>query len=284
MDAPRYTLASALQPGQFADVFSNEITPERGVKMHRHDFYEFFWLKTGKLLHTINGQEQELSCGDLVMIQPEDTHSLYALDEHGGTIENTAFRQDFLEKHLALASDTQWFGEPYAQRSTSIAPTVSTSPAQLAMLRQIHQHTIRNNASDIAVTALLTCIKSVVSHALDHTTGSHAAPLWLKELRADMTQPEHVILGRAALRKLCDKNLSYIHRVWKQYFDQTPGQFINAERIALAKVALTHAEQDITAICFDVGFNDLSYFFRLFKQQCGCSPLQYRKHNSYLSK
>ncbi|NLY97701.1 MAG: AraC family transcriptional regulator, partial [Clostridiaceae bacterium] len=30
-------------------------------------------------------------------------------------------------------------------------------------------------------------------------------------------------------------------------------------------------------ICFAVGFNNINYFNRLFKQQTGLSPLQYRK-------
>ena len=283
MSVNRYTLGCDSHDNQIAEVFSTTVTRSKRVKEHRHDFHEVLWVTSGKLIHTINGHRQELCVGDLVMIEPDDLHSLDAIDNIGGIINNTAFPSRLLEDYPSLHTGAAWFNRNNGYLPTSFPDIISMSPAQESMLRQLHQHAIRSSGNDISVLAMLNCLKSVAHQSLQNPLSHDPAPSWLKQLRAEMTHPKNVITGRDALSNLCDRNISYIHRMWKKHFHQTPGQFINSERIGLAKIDLIQSDKDMTTICYNVGFNDLSYFYRLFKDECGCSPLQYRKQNSYLS-
>ncbi len=42
--------------------------------MHRHEYYEFELIINGEPLHSINGKESRLKCGDLLFVTPADFH------------------------------------------------------------------------------------------------------------------------------------------------------------------------------------------------------------------
>lgn len=53
-------------------------------------------------------------------------------------------------------------------------------------------------------------------------------------------------------------------------------QYLHYHRVNFAQKLLSETEQDISAICFESGFNDLAHFYRIFKRLSGCSPRKYR--------
>ncbi|MBC7774974.1 MAG: helix-turn-helix domain-containing protein, partial [Phycisphaerae bacterium] len=57
----------------------------------------------------------------------------------------------------------------------------------------------------------------------------------------------------------------------------SPNQFIRNIRLNKAKELLRNPELSITAVAFDCGFNDPGYFSRVFKQELGVTPLEWRE-------
>lgn len=55
--------------------------------------------------------------------------------------------------------------------------------------------------------------------------------------------------------------------------------YLSRLRIERAKSLLGNTSHPITQICFDVGFNDLSHFERVFRSIAGITPSTYRKRN-----
>jgi signal transduction histidine kinase/CheY-like chemotaxis protein/AraC-like DNA-binding protein/ligand-binding sensor domain-containing protein len=56
----------------------------------------------------------------------------------------------------------------------------------------------------------------------------------------------------------------------------TPNRFIRNIRLRKAKELLLNQELSITAVAYDCGFNDPSYFTRIFKKEFGKTPLEWR--------
>ena len=52
--------------------------------------------------------------------------------------------------------------------------------------------------------------------------------------------------------------------------------FVNNYRINQAKIFLLK-DQSVTEVCFQVGFESLSYFNKLFKQHTGETPSEFKK-------
>ncbi|WP_148270452.1 hybrid sensor histidine kinase/response regulator transcription factor [Haliscomenobacter hydrossis] len=56
----------------------------------------------------------------------------------------------------------------------------------------------------------------------------------------------------------------------------SPNQFIRSIRLNHAKILLRDPELSITAVAYDCGFSDPSYFARVFKQEFGITPVEWR--------
>jgi len=65
-------------------------------------------------------------------------------------------------------------------------------------------------------------------------------------------------------------------RLFRQAFHRTPHQYLTERRLLKAKMLLADGTLSVTDICFEVGFESLGSFSRLFRRHVGCTPLAYR--------
>lgn len=82
-----------------------------------------------------------------------------------------------------------------------------------------------------------------------------------------------------SIKELSDKihmSESNFHRVFKNELNISPIDFINQERITLAKRLLQNPRKQIKDVYMECGFNSLSYFIRMFKRKEKISPREYQ--------
>jgi len=70
---------------------------------------------------------------------------------------------------------------------------------------------------------------------------------------------------------------SYLQRIFRQTQGMTIIEYLNRLRISRAKLLLTRTDDPIVDIAVASGFNSRQHFTRVFTQQAGLSPLQYRQ-------
>lgn len=71
-------------------------------------------------------------------------------------------------------------------------------------------------------------------------------------------------------------NKLYLGRLFKKETGKSISDFINSQRLKLAASMLINTEQSIISISSRTGFNNVTYFNRLFKDKYGISPKNYR--------
>jgi AraC-like DNA-binding protein len=76
---------------------------------------------------------------------------------------------------------------------------------------------------------------------------------------------------------LAGKSLSTFKREFKRHFDDTPANYIRNKRMKKAADLLVHSSLTVSEIAFQTGFEDPSYFSRLFFQRFNRLPSDYRK-------
>lgn len=85
---------------------------------------------------------------------------------------------------------------------------------------------------------------------------------------------------RIKMREIADHfylSESYLFELFRKHTNTTIMQFIAELRIRKACTLLRTSDLPISAISEKVGYDDLSYFGRLFKRRVKCSPNNYRK-------
>ncbi|WP_454193634.1 AraC family ligand binding domain-containing protein [Paenibacillus sp. Marseille-Q7038] len=70
---------------------------------------------------------------------------------------------------------------------------------------------------------------------------------------------------------------SYLHRLFKQYLNKSPQQFLLNLRIEKSCFLLANSSLKIGDIARSVGYKDVLLFSKIFKQIKNCTPSEYRK-------
>lgn len=89
---------------------------------------------------------------------------------------------------------------------------------------------------------------------------------------------EHIYddLSVIELAGLCNMSLSSFKRKFKEVFKESPKQYINHQRILRSKELLNGTTMNISEIGYEIGFNDIGYFSKVFKSKVGLTPSAYK--------
>ena len=83
-----------------------------------------------------------------------------------------------------------------------------------------------------------------------------------------------------SIREICAHthlSTSALYRQFRKHFGCTVSSYINSRRIEKAVEFLERTQFTIDSISEQLGFSDATYFTRIFKQEMGIPPTQYRK-------
>ncbi len=86
-------------------------------------------------------------------------------------------------------------------------------------------------------------------------------------------------LNVGQIPKLSNQSLFSFKRSFKKEYNDNRTNYINYRRIEKAKELLALTKLSIGEIAIELGFQDLLYFTRLFKNKIGIPPSKYRSEN-----
>jgi AraC-like DNA-binding protein len=72
-------------------------------------------------------------------------------------------------------------------------------------------------------------------------------------------------------------SMGYLNEKVKKQLGVTPGEVIRQTMVSEAKRLITNTELSMTEVAETLGFDDGSYFCRLFKKEMGISPIKFRQ-------
>jgi AraC-like DNA-binding protein len=127
---------------------------------------------------------------------------------------------------------------------------------------------------DLSMKELLVCImqmqnlKVIASPAM---SAGHPLAYVIEYIRANLSE-------KISIKNLSDKacmSKASFYRLFKREFGISPNDFIIKEKISRAKQLLKKPDAKISAVGYELGFNDTNYFIRLFKKMVGITPGNY---------
>ena len=86
-------------------------------------------------------------------------------------------------------------------------------------------------------------------------------------------------IALAEIAKASHLSVSRLAHIFKEQMGITIIDYLTSTRIERAKQLLLATDQNCTEICFQVGYNNQSYFTRTFKELVGMTPRQFRSGN-----
>lgn len=152
------------------------------------------------------------------------------------------------------------------------------------LVRGIHSELTegRPGANDAALTYfklfLLECCRSALSLGLKPSgAGRHAPDVRMERLRRLLDDGYR---EEFTLEMLADKaglNPNYLCRAFKRHTGRSIFEYLAERRLQAAMFALREGDAKVSAVAFESGFRDLSFFNRSFKKALGVTPSEYRR-------
>ncbi len=253
---------------------------------HFHDLYELIWIKKsyGKLYagkNIMNFQD-----GDIYAFGPGFGHCFYnekSFIEKNEKAHAIAifFKEDFLGK--GFFDHTMFTGIRDFFLKSTFGIKIETPPPGLHVL---FDDITRQRGMEELITflQLLNQISQTSSFSVKMLNDTQSA---IKLTNKDSARLEPVIkyvmenfredLDSKTAARMVYLNDAAFCRYFKSRTEQTFSQFVNHVRITHATNLLITEEWDVLRICYESGFNNLSYFNRQFREITGQSPKEYRK-------
>lgn len=257
---------------EFFHVTRKDLPEHPPVLAHNHDYFELMLVEQGRAHHWINGVEEVLEEGHLVFLRPTDSHALQAQTGPGARILNVMFRQGSAG-HLVdryrdeLAGRFFWQSGPLPVTLMLRGPQLERAVNALLTLQTSHRSLAR----------IEHFLLSVTTHVLDAAEViDDRAPAWLLAACRAVREPRVFRRGAQGFQEASGRSKEHVCRQTRRYLGLSPTQYVNRIRIQQAAMLLAGTDTPLAELAADCGFENLSYFHKLFKQQYGATPHSYR--------
>lgn len=277
--SPLHLQFDHVAPGQdfHAALITWRGTRSDGSSPHTHDFWEMMYVLEGVGTHWVNEQPSVLKVGELLLLRPDDCHAFQM--EPGDRLHfiNIAFP----------AGPWHEFSYVAKLQSTVAAWTSASSPQAVNVPETRHeevagtfQHTLRafiERPSQLELCRFWSMVLPLLmSDVQPESATGHKEPSWLSSACQAMHDEKNLQMGLPRLVELSGVSQAHLSRTLKACRGQTPTEFINELKLKHAATQLTTTGQEIIDVAYDCGFNNLSYFYRLFSARFGQPPHAFR--------
>lgn len=242
---------------------------------HDHDFFEVFLIESGKTSHWVNGETQQLLPGHLTFIRPHDVHAFNADRTQGCQIINVMFRVETSDHLTQRYSST--IGKAFFDSRDALPEMHMLDPVRFARAINVAQQLQTSYRSLARIEEFLLVLTNRVA---DATGGlSQNAPRWFAEACSAARSQSVFQQGAAGFIAAAGRSHEHVCRTCKTFTGMTPSEYVNQVRIEYAAHLLRSDERPIEEVINACGFDNSSYFYRLFGRQYGTTPRRFRLEN-----
>ncbi len=239
---------------------------------HYHDRMELLRIHNGRMSVQINDTTYEAAAGDLVIINPNQTHIGVALTD-GLTYDVIMF--DLVNLNNNSFAYHKYLGPIIKQQVAFGSPT--NHPAIIDVADNlVRSFTKKQTIHPLNTIGMIYSILGafyqhcpITEQQQDKHASFNAITTYIEE---HFTEP----LTNKSLSAQFGYNETYFSRMFKKSTGIPLSQHIQNLRLKHAEALLRDTDESIAAIAIQCGFSDVFYFSNRFKRSTGKTPREYR--------
>ncbi|BCN29417.1 AraC family transcriptional regulator [Anaeromicropila herbilytica] len=239
--------------------------------MHTHDFYEVFFILDGKAIHNVNNEIQLLVKGSFVFIRPEDCHRYSFFNSFDMKMISCAFSSQLIMKACEyLNVDVSNLHRPILPYHIVLEGSEYWEIEK--KLNMIGKKEIGEERRQYFLSILPWIIYKVME---SENQQQKVLPIWFRNLLEKMDQKENYISGLKQFLSISGVSQEHLTRECRRYLGMSPTEYVNMKRLNYAAELLLERKYEILDICYMCGYNNVGYFYKVFKKQFQCTPYQF---------
>jgi AraC family transcriptional activator of pobA len=275
---PVTNLAAAFSTGVFiSKIYATDSSTFKEVgKSHRDDWHLFLLQEKGTTAIEIDFQKHLIEPASVVYIHPNQVHRVIAF-------ENATFTSWFISsenlkpEYLKLLEDISPVKAlPLNHETFSIIS--ETASLCIKHYERRHERLYISLLQD-SCNALVALVASQFLARPKLADKSSRSEVNTKAFRSALERDFAIIKSPAEYAKNLNISTPYLNECVKNTTGYSVSYHIQQRSILEAKRLLYHSDQSVKEIASELGYDDSSYFTRLFAKITGMSPLAFRNKN-----
>lgn len=256
------------------------------IRPHWHYFMEAVYVLDGTGIMICDSQTFHASSGDLILFPPQSIHSISNGSDTPVRYAVLMFDLGQLFHTSAGVHFPSLFSKARTDKNASLfltAKQLDGIPIEHFFTRCIaeqeqQQYGYRMMIRSCLQSLLLEVIRIWRENGFD-TDQAFTLPKdsdSLYSITEYIDTHAHLPLKVEDLAERCHMSYSHFAKVFRETYGQSCKKYIEFIRICKAEDLLLFTNLDLNYISQETGFSDCSHFIRVFKQQKGITPKQYR--------
>ncbi|TMV49037.1 helix-turn-helix domain-containing protein [Paenibacillus mesophilus] len=283
--------------GLMKDEFPFWITrhTQGAVQEHGHEFVELVYVVRGAGMHIFEGTQYELSAGDVYIINPGETHAYTVASGEQMEIVNCLFMPSFIPdallKELEISTSMDYFYvHPFMKPDIRFnhhlnlhgQDAVNVLVLLDSMIRELgHRGPGYTTIIRLQLVELLVLLSRYYTLMRNRSTTPSPRQLereiTARRIYGYMERNYDKKITLESLAGLFNVGIRQLNRLMRQEFGRSIIDVLHEIRIERAKHLLTESDEKVITVATQVGYDDPSFFSRLFLRHVGCPPSQYRQ-------
>ncbi len=259
-----------------------------GVPLHWHSEVELIVIKKGRGIVSSDFQKRTVTSGDIIVIRPGQLHSIEQYAGHVMEYENIIFRPDLLisgSDDLCAAKYITPFMEGKLPSEPYLTPALSWYQPASECIREIDLLcATRPEGYQLAVKGhLFLFFFLLISNRQKKETAPAPQTKSLEKMKTILKYVEehytdHITIDDMAALTYYSK--SHFMKFFKSHMGTGFIEYLNDYRLTMSERLLRSSDDPVTEIAEKCGFDNLSYFNRIFKRKYGQAPGRWRQNSS----
>ncbi|WP_312902579.1 helix-turn-helix transcriptional regulator [Chryseobacterium taichungense] len=251
-------------------------------KPHRHDFYATILFTQGKGIHEIDFQKYDVSSGSLFFMSPGQIHSWELSSDIDGYIFFCS--QDFYEMHYVNQKlrSFPFFGSVHFPRKLQLEDEHLQEFISIIhhLENEYHSQNLMKNGLILSLLSQIFIHSTrLFSKDFDHLSSSAGLSYFkhyqdFEDLLEENFTKEKSVAFYASAMNISPKHLN---RIIQTVVQKTATDLITERVILEAKRMLIYLDESLVEIAFRLGYEEYSYFVRVFRKSSGMTPTQFIK-------
>lgn len=254
------------------------------VPPHWHDEMEIIYIKKGRGTVSVDFRTYMVTGPSIVLILPGQLHSIEQYDKESMEYENIIFHPGMLiPKNMDSCSKD--FIQPLIRGQitvptlfTPVYPYYEDVVAPIDACDEISK--TKPQGYELYIKSMLFQFFFVLNNRCRNLTQPAKDRKTLDKMKIVIKYVENHYAEKITIAQIADVvgfSESHFMRYFKETMDTSFIEYLKDYRLAMAARLLQASDSSILEVSEEVGFENLSYFNRAFKNRYNMTPSQYRK-------
>lgn len=264
-------------------------------RIHRHEYVQIIYIWKGRLKHVINNSVFDVYRGDIFVIPPYVPHYFIKDDAEHFELLEFEFVPEFISDRFATSAPGSGitdfaYLEPFLVVEKEVKPRLNLQgriqlEVESILSEVLREYETREEGFELLIRALSQKLLVLVGREFRRSlAGSDSQALYDRHRDALQASLDFIGSQYASDISLDDAarvamlSQSYYRYLFKQMTQKTFTEYLNDLRISKAAELLRKShDMKIIDICYEVGYNNVNHFNRIFRQSTGSTPMVFRK-------